>query len=184
VDRRDRLVEHLQRVTHLTRSVMLKRALTAAEPKPCLNFWRLIYGSQLDIAVIEWCKLFGSDAEATHWKKLVPESNHAAFRSTLLTSIGRSPNEWKHYWHEMKKYRDNIAAHHNSSTRVNNYPRLDIALSSSYFYYNYLIVELRAAGVREYPDSLKSYAVEFRLLADKVAVKAIAATNSIKESVY
>ena len=184
MNRRDRLVEHVQRVTHLTRSILLKRALTAAEPKPCLNFWRLIYGSQLDIAVIEWCKLFGSDAEATHWKRLVPGSHHAAFRSELLTSVGRSLSDWTHYWHAMKNYRDNIAAHHNSSTRINNYPRLDIALRSSYFYYDYLIGELRAAGLREYPDNLKSYAVEFRSLADKVAVKAIAATNSIKESVY
>jgi hypothetical protein len=32
---------------------------------PSLNFWRLIYGNLLDVAVLEWCKVFGSDAEPT-----------------------------------------------------------------------------------------------------------------------
>jgi hypothetical protein len=32
---------------------MMKRALTAVDPNPHLNFWRLIQGNQLDIAVLE-----------------------------------------------------------------------------------------------------------------------------------
>jgi hypothetical protein len=44
-----------------------------------LNFWRLIYGNLMDMAVIEWCKLFGSDSEEhqpAHWKNIIPEAEH------------------------------------------------------------------------------------------------------------
>ena len=68
--RREQLIDHVFRLIHLTRSVMMKRALTAVDANPHLNFWRLIQGNQLDIAVLEWCKVFGSENEATHWKEM------------------------------------------------------------------------------------------------------------------
>jgi len=165
------------------RSVGLKRPLTAIDPRPRLNFWRLIYGNQLDIAVIEWCKVFGSDAEATHWKKIVPMDGHGRFRSNLLAYARLTPGAWARYWKEMKEYRDNLAAHHNSAVRIPNFPKLDVALDSSIFYYTYIIGELRQLGDGRFPDDLKEYSVEFELLARKVAVKAIASTQKFKESV-
>ena len=33
------------------------------------NLWHIISNSCLDIAVINWCSLFGSENDATHWKK-------------------------------------------------------------------------------------------------------------------
>jgi hypothetical protein len=91
--RHDRLAEHLQRLVHVVRSVGLKRSLSAVDPRPRLNFWRLIYGNQLDIAVIEWCKVFGSDAEASHWKTIVPMDGHGRFRSALLAYTGLTQGE-------------------------------------------------------------------------------------------
>jgi hypothetical protein len=181
--RHDRLSEHLQRLVHVVRSVGLKRSLTAIDPRPRLNFWRLIYGNQLDIAVIEWCKVFGSDAEATHWKNIVPMDGHGRFRSDLLAYARLTPGAWARYWKEMKEYRDNLAAHHNSAVRIPNFPKLDVALDSSIFYYTYIIGELRQLGDGRFPDDLKEYSVEFELLARKVAVKAIASTQKFKESV-
>jgi hypothetical protein len=181
--RRDRLIEHVQRLTHLTRSIMMKRALTAVEPSPHLNFWRLIYGNQLDIAVIEWCKVFGSDSEATHWKKLVRTTDHARFGTELLTSIRMTGSDWTSYWKEMKLYRDNLAAHHNSAKRVPYYPKLDIALRSSYFHYRYVIGELRLLGEAGFPDDLEDYCANFEALAKEIATKAIMATRTVKESV-
>lgn len=181
--RHDRLIEHVQRLSHVIRSITLKRALTAVEPKPHLNFWRLIYGNQLDIAVIEWCKLFGSDGEATHWKRVVPIVDHAQFRTDLLASIGITENSWERYWKEIKTYRDNLAAHHNSATRIPDYPILDVVLKSSYFYYSYVIGELRQVHDTQFPDDLETYSIEFELLAREVATKAIAATRTIEERI-
>jgi hypothetical protein len=181
--RRDRLIEHLGRLVHLTRSIMMKRALTAVDPNPHLNFWRLIYGNQLDIAVIEWCKVFGSDGEATHWKKVVPTIYHVRFRNDLLASAGIAGGAWTSYWKEMKTYRDNLAVHHNSAIRIPEFPKLDIALKSSYFYYAHLIKEMRQLGETRFPDDLEAYCIEFELLAREVAASAIAATAIIEERV-
>jgi|SRR5579859_969727 len=181
--RHDRLAEHLQRLVHVVRSIGLKRSLTAVDSHPRLNFWRLIYGNQLDISVIEWCKVFGSGAEATHWKKLVPMRDHSRFRSSLLAYASLTQGEWASYWKKMKEYRDNLAAHHNSAVRVPNFPKLDVALDSSFFYYAYIIGELRQLGDTRFPDDLQKYSVNFELLARKVAAKALASTRRFKESV-
>lgn len=178
------LTVHLFRLVHLARSVGMKRALTEAAPEPHLNFWRLILGNQLDIAVLEWCKVFGSDGEATHWKKIVPPANHDQFRNRLLVSISVTADEWLAYWNEMKAYRDNLLAHHIEMNKVANYPVLDLACESSFFYYSYLITRLRALGETRYPDDLKIYCNAFERQAREIAAAAVASTAAINERVY
>ncbi len=182
--RRKELTAHLFRLVHLARSTEMKRALTEVEPKPHLNFWRLIHGNQLDIAVLEWCKVFGSDGEATHWKNIVPSANHDQFRDSLLGVVGVTADEWAAYWNEMKAYRDNLVAHHIELKRVANYPELDLALKSSCFYYSYLIKELRSLGETRYPDDLHTYCGAFESQARAIAAAAVASTAAIKERVY
>ncbi len=177
------LLEHVHRLAHVVRSVMMKRALTAVDPKPRLNFWRLIHGNQMDIAVIEWCKVFGSDKEATHWKNVIPSTEHDQFRAALLGAMGVPADAWTAYWKEMKTYRDNLAAHHNGANNISNYPHLDLALRSSYFYYGYLIKELRSLGDQRFPDDLEEYCGRFEAQARDIAEKAITATANLEERV-
>lgn len=181
--RRKALTAHLFRLVHISRSALMKRALTAVDPDPHLNFWRLIHGNQLDIAVLEWCKVFGSDSEATHWKKIVPVAEHGNFRNDLLASLALTPASWTSYWKEMKEYRDNLAAHHNELNKIENYPVLDIALKSSFFYYRYLIKELRRLGDTRFPDDLETYSSRFEEQVRDVASRAISATAEMKERV-
>ncbi len=181
---RKELTAHLFRLVHLARSTGMKRALTEVDPNPHLNFWCLIHGNQLDIAVLEWCKVFGSDGEATHWKKTVPPKNHDQFRDDLFGAVGVTAGEWGAYWNEMKAYRDNLVAHHIELNRVPNYPVLDLALKSSCFYYSYLIKELRSVGETKYPDDLQVYCEVFENQAREIAAAAVAATAVIKERVY
>lgn len=182
--RRKELTNHLFRLVNLARSAEMKRALTAVVPEPHLNFWRLIYGNQLDIAVLEWCKVFGSDGEATHWKKVVPTENHDQFRDKLFEATGTTPEEWAAYWNDMKTYRDCQVAHHIELSPDANYPVLDLALKSSVFYYGYLINELRSLGETRYPDDLQSYCDAFESQARAIAATAIASTAAIEEQVY
>ena len=178
------LTAHLFRLVHLARSTEMKRTLTEVDPNPHLNFWRLIHGNQLDITVLEWCKVFGSDGEATHWKKIVPPADHDQFRRDLFGAVGVTAEEWGAYWNEMKEYRDNLVAHHIELNRVTNYPVLDLALRSSCFYYSYLIKELRSLGETKYPDDLQIYYGEFESQAREIAATAVASTAVIKERVY
>jgi len=157
--------------------------LTDVDPDPGLNFWRLILGNQLDVSVLEWCKIFGSNAEATHWKNIVPEAEHDNFRKELLGAIGLSDDEWVKYWESMKQYRDRQVAHYQELPPDAKYPILDHALASSYFYYRYLIAELRSLDENRYPDDLEEYCVRFSEQTVEIANQAIAATSDIQEKV-
>jgi len=179
--RRDDLIAHVYRLVGVVRSAHLKRVLTGAEPDPPLNFWRLIYGNLLDIAVLEWCKVFGTHGEPTHWKNVVPD--HDAFRKGLLVALKIDESAWVAYWEEMKNYRDNLVAHHIENGSVKNYPRLDLALESSYYYYGYLITELRSLGETKYPDDLRLYGEKFAAQATEIAKAALGGTARMTERV-
>ena len=106
------LIEVVNILGSLARSAHLKRVLSALDPDPALNFWRVMHGNLLDITVLEWCKLFGSDHEEhqkTHWKNVV--TNQEAFRAGLLQDLGVDMKAWETYWLEMKNYRDQHVAH-------------------------------------------------------------------------
>ena len=184
MSRQKDLESHIFRLVHLARSAHLKRVLTDINAKPTLNFWRLILGSHLDISVLEWCKVFGSNAEKTHWKNVVPTAEHNRFRNELLTTIQMTQEEWTSYWESMKKYRDRQVAHYEELPLGSAYPVLDSALSSSYFYYKYLIAELRKLGETRFPDDLEEYCIRFSLQTSEIAKQAVAATTDIQEQVW
>jgi hypothetical protein len=185
----EQLTDIVDILTSLVRSAHMKAVLHSIEPDPHLVFWRVIYGNLLDVVVLEWCKLFGSDNEAhqpTHWKNIVPTSDHAAFRRKLYSHLGIEKDRWNSYWDEMKKYRDNWVAHDNAKKRkiVPNFPTLKIAIESSCFYYNYVVGELmRLHQTEQRPPDLRSYCVAFTQQTKEVAQTALAATANIRERV-
>jgi len=162
----------------------MKRVLEAADPNPELNFWRLIHGNQLDVSVLEWCKVFGSDSETTHWKNIVPSIEHDQFRTELLQYLGKSRGEFDQYWKSMKQYRDRQVAHYEELPPGTNYPILDSAITSAYFYYKYLITELRVLGNNNYPDDLEEYCSRFIQQTNEITEKLIAATLGRQEKVW
>jgi len=180
--RKDDLITHVERLVNVTRSAQLKRSLTSVESDPALNFWRVIYGNLLDVAVLEWCKIFGTNAEPAHWKKIV--TDHDAFQKDLLALLKIDKATWTMYWDELKNYRNKSIAHHCKEGGPENYPKLDLALESSYYYYAYLIKELRVFGRSKFPDDLREYSEKFARQATDIARKALTATSGITEKVY
>ena len=83
----------------------------------------------------------------------------------------------------MKQYRDNLVAHHIELTRIGNYPQLGLALKSSFFYYAYLIGELRRLGEKRYPDNLQTYCEAFKNQTRQIITAATVSTAEIKEIV-
>ena len=177
----DDIVTHIERLALVIRSVHLKRVLTALNERPRVNFWRLIYGNLLDVAVLEWCKVFGSDTEPTHWKRVVHDQEQ--FRIDLLRHLGIDKRTWADYWQQMKGYRDSKVAHHWDLETVDSYPELTLALESSYFYYEYLIKELRRNGDTRFPDDICAYCGRYIEQAKDIAGAALAATACFVESV-
>lgn len=173
-------------IASLVRSVHTKRVLDAVDPEPHLNFWRLIHGQLLDMAVLEWCKLFGSDdrdRQIVHWKNIVADLD--SFRSGLFNRLNLDQAAWDLYWLEMKHYRDTHVAHLDfREPRAERYPGLDHALESAYFYYDHVLAELRRHGIASYPDDIREYCGRFAEQTRMIAHKAVEATAGIEEKIY
>jgi hypothetical protein len=179
-------------------NIHLKRVLHAIDPAPRLNFWRLTYGNVLDMAVIEWCKLFGSDNrehQPVHWKNTIPKEEHDAFREGLLARLNVTSDDWRKYRGEVKGYRDNYVAHLSGPSpclehkvpgarSTSHYPKLGMALEASNYYYDELLSRLTSTGFpHHYPLDMREYCKRFEAQARKAAIKAIAATADMVEGV-
>jgi len=163
------------------RYIQMKNVLTEIDPEPKLNFWCLIHGGFMDLPCLDWCKIFGSNAEPTHWKGIVKDIDQ--FKKDLLKYLEITQKEWESYWFHIKDYRDKLVAHNEVKPSVEKYPSLDIALRSSYFYYDYL-ENLLNEGKVEPIEPLEEYSEQFYKQAQKVAKTAIGSTKDIDESVY
>jgi len=181
------IIHTINIIAAIVRAIHMKRVLHSIDENPALNFWRVIHGNLLDMAVLEWCKLFGSDHEdrqPSHWKNIVPEEDHEKFRTELYNHLGIDRKAWLEYWKEIKTYRDKAVAHFDIKSRdITHYPVLDGVLEATYYYYEYLIVELREATDR-YPDDIREYCSKFTDQTTEIAKCALSATSTIEEAVY
>jgi hypothetical protein len=186
IDSKNSLKPVINTIVSLVRNIQLKRVLTRVNPDPGLNFWRLMHGNLLDMAVLDWCKLFGSDDQEhqpVHWKNVI--DNQAAFREGLLLDLEMDEYAWISYWREMKCYRDTHVAHSDfRKPDVTHFPKLDHALKSAFFYYAFILRELRQAGIDEYPEDIREYAQRFIEHSESIAKSAVSATSDIEERVF
>lgn len=184
-DRKAQLIDTVQVLGALVRNIALKRALHGTWAEPHLNFWRLIYGNLMDLAVLEWCKLFGSDdaeRQLVHWKNVAEDQD--AFRAGLLAEVEMNETEWMKYWSDMKRYRDfNVAHHDPKREEISHFPLLDPALNGAIYYFEYVRRELEKLGVNQQPSNVRRYVELFEEQCAEVAKAATAATREIPETV-
>ncbi len=182
---REQLTAALQVVINVARCVATKRALAATDRDPVLNFWRLLQGNLLDIAVLDWCKLFGSDNEEhrlIHWKRVFADQD--TFLEDLLAHTAISRDDWLDYWQQMKSCRDQYVAHLDFDNRnLLSYPDLNKELSSAIFYYSRLITELRLLGDMRFPNDLRVYYEQYHNQASEIARTATDSTKVFAERV-
>ncbi|MEI7994354.1 MAG: hypothetical protein WCH01_05570 [Methylococcaceae bacterium] len=182
----EKITTQIKLIVQIVRCIHFKRELSKLDPEPHLNFWRLIHGGLLDLSVLEWTKIFGSNGEPTHWKCGDIVDDHDTFRRELLIRTGLTQEEWNTYWNDMKSYRNEEISHHfdNLSRKCQNYPTLDVALISCYFYYEYLIKKAREHGEAKFPDNLGDYCKKFSAQTRAIAKLALEATANCKEEVW
>jgi hypothetical protein len=185
-DRRQRLLAAGEVLVSLVRTIQVRRTLHVVWADPPLNFWRVIYGNLTDMAVLEWCKLFGSDDDQNqpiHWKNVALDPD--AFKRAMLANLVIYDSKWRSYWTEMKTYRDQVVAHHDERRRdIKRFPTFDLALESSYFYYKHILSELGKLGENRQPKDLLNYGKDFSAQCRNIAAVATDATRSFRESVY
>ena len=118
------------------------------------NIFATINSNFLDIAVMEWCKLF-DHGEEHGWGKVISDGD--AFKTGLLTDLGIDEAEWNAYFKKMRTYRDKFLAHLDRE-KVMYPPQMDIARASVIYYYNYLLqYENDGATFEGAPSDLEAY---------------------------
>ena len=78
-------------IAAFVRNAHMKRVLHKADADPHLNFWRLIHGNCLDMAVIEWLKLFDRIIRRTsrRMRNTLSSGLGCTLRSACLFESGR-----------------------------------------------------------------------------------------------
>ncbi|SFR57414.1 hypothetical protein SAMN05216203_1494 [Marinobacter daqiaonensis] len=112
-----------------TRSVMIARALASSLHQFEISniIWTQSVNNSYMMAVIEWCKAFGSNNEEVHWKRVFGENS--PYMSDLLSELDLSHDEYEQYWKKMTDARSKRIAHSNlDGEKVIELPELDTAI--------------------------------------------------------
>ncbi len=133
---RDRLRRALILCCHCLRNIAFYRSWNkAGKPFAKQPFWAYTNGNFLDIAVLEWCKLF-ADVRGQHFYTKVL-LNSAEFKVSLITALGLLETEFDDYVKSMRTYRDKFVAHLDDSLTME-IPNLDVAKNSATYLYQCL----------------------------------------------
>jgi hypothetical protein len=95
------------------------------------NFWRITYNATLDIAVIDWCKLFGTYGETTHYRNCV-ERGITDFAAQVLSASNITATEYEALHKSIVDYRNRGAAHIDLDDWQVTIPQLSKAIEVAY----------------------------------------------------
>jgi len=99
------------------------------------GFWRRVNCNFMDIAVLEWCKLF-ADRRGIHCYMNVL-TDPKGFETDLFAHLKVSATDFETYCTGMRTYRDKFVAHLDDNPKAK-YPQLDVAIESTKFLFRYL----------------------------------------------
>ena len=116
------------------------------------QFWVSLNGNFLDIAVLEWCKLFGDYKDKHHWKKIMHADQ--TFKQRMFDELDIKQIDLDKIHGSIKSYRDKFVAHLDSE-RVMNIPKLQEGLPLVYFYYSE--VKSICDNTSDWPTSIENF---------------------------
>lgn len=164
------------------RQLSLHRAFDGFQGELRHNFWIYIYNNSIDMAVLDWCHLFGNHSDALHWKKVVPDGNE--FRINLYEYLEITETTWKVYRDSLKSYRDKNVAHI-EVLPATNIPDMIFALDSVAFYYTLVKEELNNKDLfPNYPIDLLQYYADCLAQTSKYVSAGLSTTRHFKEDVF
>ena len=155
--------EAAQVLLTLLRCVAMKRSLDIGANEH-LNFFRLYDSCLMDVAVISWCKVLGSEREKLNWKKLFPESATNA-RMELKKSLDAITGDLDALTGEIRKYRDTYVAHHDTdeTKRALSHPSLDPLQLIGFAIYRHIysaLADVNRAQKLPFPESISDLSLE------------------------
>ena len=122
---------------HFLRNLAFYRAwFEAGKPNENMQLWVTVNGNFLDIAVLEWCKLFADVRGKHYFGKVVSEL--PTFKAQLFGSLHVTADEFDNYVSQIRTYRDKFVAHLDELNEMH-IPNLDVAKGSAVFLYQHLL---------------------------------------------
>ena len=118
-------------------------------------FWLSVIGNFVDIAVLEWCKLFGNRNGKYHWSKVLlsPET----FRSDMLNQLGLEQERFDSMYLTVKRYRDEFVAHL-EDVETTTVPNMNVPYVLAWSYYRQLRTDYPSlASIKELPKDYGNY---------------------------
>ena len=100
------------------------------------DFWRSANSAFIDIAILEWCKLFADRRGKHHWSNTVADDQ--AFIAGLYSRLKFSEAQFREYLESVKHARDKFIAHLDEE-HVLYVPFMRPARASAAYLYDYLI---------------------------------------------
>lgn len=144
---RDPVLASLHRLMLFSQSVRVRRIIAKIALEPKQTFWVMTVNVLSGTATVEWCKVFGSWGEDTHWTQVIPKERHDIIQAGLLGAVGLSQEDWGDYRESILSYRNQMVAHHDLNARVAKYPNYDVGMLAA----NFMFEQIR--GVAD-PESL------------------------------
>ena len=114
-----------------------------------MNTWRVLSNSAIDMAIIEWCSLFGTYGEnnSTHWLNCECKwiDDRSMFIADVLSPVDVSFDDWQSYHNKLVTYRNKNVAHLDVDDWRRDVPKLEIALSVLFRSYEIFIKDVDLA---------------------------------------
>lgn len=88
------------------------------------NIAIFIFNSNLNLAVLSFCKIFGSKSEESHWKKFILEQYHQRVIDEVVLKTFKNLDDWESYWQNVTNFRNNYINHLTSEAFIHNVPEL------------------------------------------------------------
>jgi hypothetical protein len=142
------------------------------------SFWRETNSSCLDIAILEWCKLFADKNGKHSWRRVIPSENHDAFERELKTAMNLSSNQCSSYVAGMRAYRDKFIAHLDDD-RAMQIPLLEPARKAIWHLYGHLVQhDCQPQDIAGLPDTPSRFENSYQHFVSQVEQVVISALNT------
>lgn len=107
----------------------------------------------LEMAFLDWCKLFSEKRGKHHWSKILPDE--PSFMSALLSDLAITEAQFKDFTQSVAHYRDKVIAHADIYDVID-IPKLDTIISSTIYLYEKLREHCGCEPTPAAPDNLKA----------------------------
>lgn len=132
------------------------------------HFWHAISENCLQLAVVNWCKVFGAADERTHYSKIYTD-----FIEVFEKTVAEKGIDFAEYSKSMKHFRDTYISHRDKQERQKQIPYLDSALTICDLYERIVLCGEPNRELFDLAGHYNQYAAEISQYLDSLGIQKI-----------